>query len=167
MDVLHMQCTKQLLFYWRCLFSGLDLHARHDWQVMAPNTHRSLFLPLIDLCVLTYICNLKTNGYIWTICISNDCCTIRDIPCLVYSCLRDLTGELQPQTHIGSSLIQHCVIQHCVCMLEGFSYMYVVIWCATMHDNTSHIAYDCTTQQTTALLQVIHCCMRTKLATCN
>ena len=34
---------KRLPYYWRCLFSGLELDARYEWQVMPPNTHHSLF----------------------------------------------------------------------------------------------------------------------------
>ena len=43
-----------LLYYWRWLFSVLELDARYDWQVMAPNTHRSVF-PISHLCILTCI----------------------------------------------------------------------------------------------------------------
>ena len=111
----------------RCLFSGSELHARYNWQVMASNTHGSLF-PIRHF-VCTYTHNLKTTGCIWTFCISNDCSTIRDILCVIYSYMRDLTGELWPQTHIDCSLIQHCV-----CLLQAVSY--IAIWCATMHDNS-------------------------------
>ena len=61
------------------------------------HTLQSLFhMPL--MC--TSIHNLKITGHIWTFCILNDCSTIEDIPCVVWSCMRDLTGELWPQTHI-------------------------------------------------------------------
>ena len=46
--------TKWLLYYQRFSFSGFELHARQDWQVMAPNTHHSLFRYAI-LCILTCI----------------------------------------------------------------------------------------------------------------
>ena len=49
--------------------------------------------------VRTYMDNLKTTGHILTFCISNDCCTIGDIPCVIYSCMRDLTGELRGPKH--------------------------------------------------------------------
>ena len=39
--------------------------------------------------------------------------------------------------HIGLSLIQHCVR-----ILQAHTH--VTIWCATMHDNKTHVAYDCT-----------------------
>ena len=35
--------------------------------------------------------------------------SIGDIPCVVDSCMKDPTGELQPKTYIGSFLMQHCV----------------------------------------------------------
>ena len=59
--------------------------------------------------VCTYTFNLKTTGYKWTSCVSNDCTTIGDIPCVVWSCMRDLTRELWPQTCTSHSLIQQCV----------------------------------------------------------
>ena len=37
-----------------CLFSGWEVHAWYDWQVMAPNMHCSLF-PISNLCVLPSI----------------------------------------------------------------------------------------------------------------
>ena len=50
----------------------------------------------LSLCVLTlYMHNLKTTGCVWMFCILNDCSTIRNIPCVVYSCMRDPTRELQ------------------------------------------------------------------------
>ena len=51
MNVLHI---KWLLYYRKCVFSVLELDARYDWRVMAPNTHHSLF-PMSLLCVLTRI----------------------------------------------------------------------------------------------------------------
>ena len=42
MDVLHIE---QLFYYWRCPFSGLELHVRYGWQVMPPNMYCSL-LPM-------------------------------------------------------------------------------------------------------------------------
>ena len=65
--------------------------------------------PSNEPVVHTYMCNLKTTDHIWIFSISKDCSTIGDIPCVVQSCMRDLTGELQPQICIGCSLIQHCV----------------------------------------------------------
>ena len=49
--------------------------------------------------------------------------------------MRDLTGELQPQTHISSSLIQHCV-----CVLQANTC--IIIWCVTMNANETHVPYE-------------------------
>ena len=38
------QHMEQLHYYWRCVLSVLELDARYDWQVMAPNMHSSVFL---------------------------------------------------------------------------------------------------------------------------
>ena len=66
-------------FYFLCV---LELDVRYYWQVMTPNTHCSVFL-ISHLRVLTCTHNLKTTGHIWTFSISNNCSTIRDIPCVV------------------------------------------------------------------------------------
>ena len=81
----------------------------------------------------TYMHNLKTKGRIWTFCITNDCSIIGDIPCLVQSCMRDLTGELQPQTHIDCSLIQHCVY---ILTASHFIHWYLV--CNYVSQQNSH-----------------------------
>ena len=62
------------LYYWRCLFPGLELYARYNWWVMASSMHFNLF-PLRHF-VHAYTHNSKTTGCIWTFCISNDCSTI-------------------------------------------------------------------------------------------
>ena len=88
--------------------------------------------------------NLKTTGHIWTFYISSNNSTIRDIPWVLWSCMRDLTGELRLQTCISLSQIQHYVS---TCILQSRIY-------ASTHDNKTHVPYDCihTTHQTTALL---------------
>ena len=86
--------------------------------------------------VRPYTPNLKTKGYIWMVSISNDCSTIVDILCVVYNCMRDSTGELRPQIRISRSLIQNCVY-----ILQAL--IYIAIWCATTHDNKTHVPYDC------------------------
>ena len=109
--------NEQLLYYRRDLFSGLELYARYDRQLMNPNRYRNLFLSIewllyyriqlfsvleLDarynwwlwlqtlIAVLSdkpfvrgYMHTVKTTGYIWTFSISNDCSTIRHIPCVV------------------------------------------------------------------------------------
>ena len=62
--------------------------------------------------------------------------------CGLWSCMRDPNEELQPHT------------------LQAHTY--ITIWCATMHDSETHVAYAC--KQTTALLPMKHCFMRTNLA---
>ena len=49
--------------------------------------------------------------------------------------MRDPTRDLQPQTCIGHSLIQHFV-----CILQAHTY--IVIYCATAHGNKTHIPYN-------------------------
>ena len=88
--------------------------------------------------VCAYTHNLKTTGCIWMFSISNDCCTIGPIPCMVQSCTRDPTGELLPQTCINHSLVQNGMR-----ILQARTYMYNNIWCASTHDNKTHKPYDC------------------------
>ena len=51
MDVLLIEW---LFYYRRCLFSGSELHARYDWQVMSSSMYCSLFL-IHHLCILRCI----------------------------------------------------------------------------------------------------------------
>ena len=51
MDILHIEW---LLYYQRCLLSVLQLDARYNWWVTAPNMPHSLF-PISHLCILTCI----------------------------------------------------------------------------------------------------------------
>ena len=163
----HFVCTymhnsklpiKQLLYNWRCLFSQPEQYARYDWQDMAPNTHHSPF-PIRHfvrtythvtwkLQVLYGYFAYRTNGLLSE--------TFR---VWLWSCMRDPTGELWPQTCIGRSLIQHCV-----CILQAHTC--IVIWCATTRDNKTHVVYDCTpnVHQMMALLPMILHFIRTKFA---
>ena len=50
--------------------------------------------------VRTFMHNLKASGHMWTFCISNNFSTIKDIPCVVLSCMRNPTGEVRSQTCI-------------------------------------------------------------------
>ena len=57
---------------------------------------------------------------------------IGDILCVFQSCTKDPTGELQFETRICHSLIQHCVriLQACI---------YIAFWYATTPDNKTHL----------------------------
>ena len=74
--------------------------------VRCSSNHSSQFLLISHSCMLTHMHNLTTTCYIWTFSISNNCSTIGHILCMIWSCKRDPTGELWPQTCIGHSLIQ-------------------------------------------------------------
>ena len=110
--------------------------------------------------------NLKTSGYIWTFDISNDCYIIGDILCVVYSCMRDLIGELCPPTHIGHSLIQHCV---CVYPASPCIHVPTSLLGVQLCNRTKLTYSTCTlslhtTPQTKALLPTMDCFIRTRLA---
>ena len=94
-------------------------------------------LAVYIMCVhACYTNNLKTRGHI----LSNDCSNIRDIICMVKSCMRDPIGELWPQTRISRILIQHCVR-----ILQARAYIHCYLVCNDpCQYNKTHIAYDCT-----------------------
>ena len=98
--------------------------------------------------VHNYTLNLKTTSYIWSVSILNDCCSIKYIPCMVYSCKRESARELLPQTYIGCSLIENSVhiLQTLVCTsLFGLE----------LH-MTTKLTYLMIAHQTTALLPTMH-----------
>ena len=107
-----------------CKILFASYSSKHTWQSLSDK-------PFVHTHVLT-VCthNLKTKGHIWTFRISNDCSIIKDISCL--SCMRDPTGKLRPQTHIDQSLTQNCV-------RTLKAHTYIAIWCATTHDNKTHV----------------------------
>ena len=86
--------------------------------------------------VHSYTLNRKTTGHIWTLCIRNECSTIRHSLCALESYMRDPTGELWPHTHTS-----HALIQHCVHILQAR--IYIAFWCANMHDDKTHVPYYC------------------------
>ena len=46
---------KRLLYYWRYLFSGLELYVRYDLLVIDPKTHHNHYFRYYILCVHTLI----------------------------------------------------------------------------------------------------------------
>ena len=110
MDILHIEL---LLYYWRCPVSVLELDARYDWQVMALNTHHSLF-PISNLCVLICIT--------WKLLVE-------------YELLAYWRGMGGADTH---QLFSDTIL--CVYTASPYIQMYITIWCATTckHDNKTH-----------------------------
>ena len=74
MNVLHV---KQMVYYRRGAFSGLELYAGHNQCAIIQNTHRSC-LPRIHF-VRTFGHNLQAIGHILAFYIPNDLATIGDI----------------------------------------------------------------------------------------
>ena len=122
-NVLHI---KRLLCRRRCLFSVLELDVRYEWRVTPPNTHRSLFLIShfyaysVPRCIIRKLqvvreCSTyRTTAYI-----------IEDFLCVVSSCNRDSTGQLQPKTRIGRSLMRHCmrILHACIHITIWYNYV--------------------------------------------
>ena len=115
-DILHIE---RLLYSQTCLFSVLELDARYDLRVMAPNTHLTSVCPISRCAYLNAYMHISTHKrlyiawelqVIWTLSVSNDCSTIGDTPWVVKSSMRDPTGRLRPRTCIGHSLIQTCLL---------------------------------------------------------
>ena len=51
-DVLHVEW---LLYYWRCLFSVLELDVRYEWWFMPPNTYCQSFSNRLFVCIQLYL----------------------------------------------------------------------------------------------------------------
>ena len=105
--VLHIEWQ---LYYWRCLFSVLELDARYKWWVTHPNMQHSLF-QMSNFCIYSVLRQL-----VWKLHVTRGRSAYRTTALLLetfsewfQSCNRDLTRELQRETHIGHSLIWHCV----------------------------------------------------------
>ena len=131
MDVLHIEW---LLYYWRCLFSVLQLKVRYEWWVMVPKMHCSPFL-ISHLCALTRIT--------WKLWVVYGCCAYQMTTILLETfnvwfrvAWEILLESYGPQTRIGRSLIQNCVL-----ILQAHTY--IGIWSVTTHDNKTHTPYDC------------------------
>ena len=92
--------------------------------------------------------------------ISNDCSTFGDISCVVWSCMRDPTGELRPRQ--TSVVLWYNIVSACT----ASRYVYIAIWCATTHDNETHLPYDCMlhTKRRLNYHATMHRFVRTKLA---
>ena len=135
-DVIHIEW---LLYSRRCLFSVLELDVRHDWWVMAPSTHCSFFL-ISHLCVLTHITRklqvmYGRSAYQMTVLLSETFLVWFRVAREIQLLKNYIYRELQPQTHIGHSLMQ------IVCILQA--HIYIAIWQTTTHDNKTHIPNDC------------------------
>ena len=129
-------------------WSILSVRARHEIQMASYGSKHALQSVSDKTSVGTYT-KLENFTSYKDIQHMNDCYIIRDILCVVYSYMRDLTGELRPQTCTGYSLIQHCM-----CILQA--HRFITIWCTTMHDNKTHILCDCILYQRTTLLPKMH-----------
>ena len=71
-----------------CYIGLVSYGSKHAWE--------SLFnKPFSHTCTH----NLKTTGHVWMFCVSDDWSMIEDILCVLYSCMRDLTGKVAPSTH--------------------------------------------------------------------
>ena len=140
MDVLHI---KWLLYYWRCLFSVLELDVRYKWWIMYPNTHCSLF-SISHFWVYTVV--LKTHT-----CIKlenfRSYVDVEHIEQLLYyrmhslcglqlherSYWRESYGSRHPSVNLWNNIV--CVyLQACT---------FITIWYTTTPDNKTHLPYDC------------------------
>ena len=102
MDALPIQ---RLLYYWRYLFSCLELYVTYYWRVMDPNMHRNHFA--IRRFLRTYTRNSKTTGCMRTFYISKDCFTITDVYILLEPHSRYKWRVTPPNTHRSLFLISH------------------------------------------------------------
>ena len=132
-----------LLYYRRCLFSVLELDERYDWWVMEPNMHHSLF-PISHLCVLTYIT--------WKLQVVYGCSAYQTTALLLetfFVWLRVDWRATAPDMHRSFSDTTFCVYT-----ANTYTHRYLV-WNYAWQQN-SHTLWLHTTDQTTALLPMMH-----------
>ena len=120
---------KRLLYYWRCLFSMLKLDARYVASYGSKHTSQS---HSDNPFVCTYVHSLRIIQVIYGHSAYLTTALLLQTSCVVYSYMRDPIGELRaPDTHRPFSVR---ILQTCT---------YIAIWCATTHDNKTHVPYDC------------------------
>ena len=136
------------------VFSVLELDVRHDWWVMAPNTHCSFF-PMSHLCVLTCKTWKLQLIYGWS---AYQMTALLSKTFLVwFTVARDSSGELLPQTRIICSLIQNCVY-----IASRYIHRYLVRNYAWQQN--SRTLWQHTTHQMITLLPTMHHFITAKLA---
>ena len=122
---------------------------------MAPNTHCSLFL--IQHFVHTYTHNLKLQSVYGCSAYPTTALLLETFPLWFMELHEKFDWRaMAPDTHWSffDTTCHACTTAH----------IYIAIWCVTTHDNKTHVAYDCTTHQTMALLSTMHrFIIRTKL----
>ena len=136
-----------LLYYWTCVFSVLELHARYNWWVMAPNLYWSP-IPKCNLCSLTCITwesyRLRSTYRMTALLLET-----------FYSGMSDHTGQLWPQKCTTVVLWYNTmwVLQ---------AHIYSILECAAMNYNKTRVDCDFTTHETMALLPKMYFLIRTK-----
>ena len=94
-------CTNILQIKWLLCYRRLELRAKYNWQVMAPNTNSSL---IHHLCILTCItCYIDILHMTWLLYYR------RHSFCSLELHEKSDWRTVVPDTHHGCSVIQHCV----------------------------------------------------------
>ena len=113
MNVLHI---KQLLYYQRYSFSGLELHASYDQWATAVNTHHSLF------SIHHFSCALSITWKPWHAC-SSDTHQMTPLLPWMFLFMSKASKQLQPMSY---SPVRTSLSHHLVCMYIVFSWLDVV-----------------------------------------
>ena len=109
-------------------FSGLKLHASYDWQATAPNTHHCLFL----IHHFVHISSITQKPWCACNCVTHQTnLLLPRMPCFMLQ----VAKQLQPTSYGPIQTSLSC-------------YSYTI-----KNHNKTLGAYDCSTHQTTALLQ--------------
>ena len=152
MDILHI---KWLLYYQRYLLSALELNARYEWWVMAPEMHCNLFL-ISHLCVLTRI-TWNFRSYV----------NVQHIKRLLYYRRHFLYSlELHERSDWRAMFpdMYQSFSDTTLCTYNASAYIHCYLvhkyaWQQNLHTLWLHTAH-----QAMALLPPMHCFIRTKLA---
>ena len=130
--VLHIE---RLLYHMRCLFSMLEVDARYDWQVMAPNTHHNAFL--ISHYAYLHSKLEKYRSYMDVLHIEWLFFSWRNSLLVWFGVAWEFRLESYSPTHALVVLWYKIV-----CIMQA--HIHITIWCTAIHKNKIQIPYLCT-----------------------
>ena len=135
--------SDQLLYSKWVIFSVLHLNVRYDGHVMAQNTHCSLF-PISHLCVLTHI-TWKLQVIYGHSAYQTSALVLKTFPLQIRVALEIQLESYGPR-HISVILWYNITCVYCKPIHTS------LFWCATMHDNKTHVPYVNLRQQNSRTL---------------
>ena len=155
-DVLYI---KRLLYYWRCLFSVLELDTRYEWWLTPPNMHHILFRKQF-VCVRLYLRHIT-----WKLQVISGCSTYWTTAVLLDTFFVSIrvSWEIQLESYDPRHASSFSGTTLCAYSASMYIHRYFIHYYA-WQQNSCKLWLD-TTHQTAALLPTKHCFLKAKLAT--